>query len=198
MKTLKRVLFFIAGICLIIACSKSDHFWGDEPLGNTMKDDHGKPIEVTLPFKTEGDVIYTFIDIDNDFCGVHPGLSLMRVTASGSGIATHLGKVTVYADFCFDALTNIFGVPEPAIVRIVAANGDVLLIATVGQVGLREESDPPYVLEKWVAPFSYAGGTGRFEGASGEGKYIGYNYLEGDAYVCHTIFEGTLTMVKGK
>jgi len=26
MKTLKRILFFIAGICLLIACSKSDRF----------------------------------------------------------------------------------------------------------------------------------------------------------------------------
>ena len=30
MKTLKRILFFIASICLLIACSKSDQFSGDD------------------------------------------------------------------------------------------------------------------------------------------------------------------------
>jgi hypothetical protein len=30
MKTLKRILFFIAGICLLVACSKSDLFSGDD------------------------------------------------------------------------------------------------------------------------------------------------------------------------
>jgi hypothetical protein len=41
MKTLKRILFFIAGICLLIACSKSDNFWGgDDPFGNKSKNDH--------------------------------------------------------------------------------------------------------------------------------------------------------------
>jgi hypothetical protein len=31
MKTIKKVIFTVAGICLLIACSKSDRFWGDEP-----------------------------------------------------------------------------------------------------------------------------------------------------------------------
>lgn len=195
MKTLKRVLFYIAGICLIIACSKSDHFWGDEPLGNTMKNGKAEPVMVTVPFKMEGNVLYTFIGPDQSFCGDDP---YMRVTGNGPSIANHLGNVEFFADFCFDSSTNTFGVPEPALVRIVAANGDVLLISTVGQVNNREENDPPYILEKWVAPFSFAGGTGRFEGAAGEGKYIGYNFMDGEAYVCHAIFEGTLTMIKGK
>lgn len=195
MKTLKRILFIIAGICLIIACSKSDHFWGDEPLGNVYKGGNANPVMVTVPFKMEGDVLYTFVGPDQNFCGNDP---FLRVTASGPSIATHLGKVTFLADFCFDSSTNIFGVPEPALVRIVAANGDVLLITTRGQVSSREENDPPNVTEKWVALFSFAGGTGQFEGATGEGKYIGYNYMDGEAYFCHAIFEGTLITVKGK
>jgi hypothetical protein len=37
MKTLKRLLFFTAGICLLIACSKSDQFLGDDSFGNNLK-----------------------------------------------------------------------------------------------------------------------------------------------------------------
>ena len=196
MKTLKRILLIIAGICLIIACSKSDHFWGDEPLGYVYKVDNAKPIMVTVPFKMEGTLAYEKIEVDESFCG--EDYPIMRVIASGPSMATHLGKVNVIADFCSNFITGIFGVPNPALVKVVAGNGDVLLISTMGEVFLREEDDPPYVLEKWVAPFSFAGGTGRFEGATGEGKYIGYNYMNGEAYICHAIFEGTLTTVKGK
>lgn len=39
MKTLKKLLFFIAGICLLIACSKSDQYWGDDSFGNKSKND---------------------------------------------------------------------------------------------------------------------------------------------------------------
>jgi hypothetical protein len=39
MKTLKRILFFIASICLLIACSKSDSFWSHDSFGNKSKND---------------------------------------------------------------------------------------------------------------------------------------------------------------
>lgn len=37
MKTLKKILFFTAGICLLIACSKSDQYLGDDSFGNSFK-----------------------------------------------------------------------------------------------------------------------------------------------------------------
>ena len=40
MKTLKRLLFFIAGIYLLLACSKSDRLWGDDFTG--LKYSHEK------------------------------------------------------------------------------------------------------------------------------------------------------------
>lgn len=39
MKTLKRLFFFVTGICLLIACSKSDQYWGDDSFGNKSKND---------------------------------------------------------------------------------------------------------------------------------------------------------------
>jgi len=39
MKTLKRLLLVIAGICLVIACSKSDGFWGNDTSWEKSKND---------------------------------------------------------------------------------------------------------------------------------------------------------------
>ena len=41
---MKRLLFFFAAICLIVACSKSDNFWGDDSFGNTDKNCQKMPI----------------------------------------------------------------------------------------------------------------------------------------------------------
>ncbi len=38
MKHLKRFLFLIADVCLLIACSKSDDFMGNDSYGNNLKD----------------------------------------------------------------------------------------------------------------------------------------------------------------
>jgi len=196
MKTLKRLLFFIAGICLIIACSKSDHFWGDESLGNTLKDGKAKPLTVTVPFKTNAFIYaYTAMYEDVSLCGALP---MMRIIGDGSGTATHLGNFTTHVEFCCNIETGVFGTPESTIGSFVAANGDELFYATWGQVNPRDENDPPYVLEKWDAPFLFTGGTGRFEGASGKGVYHGYNFLKDDVPFCNAVYEGTLTMVKGK
>jgi hypothetical protein len=41
MKNIKRLLFFFAAICLLIACSKSDNFWGgNDPFWSKSKNDH--------------------------------------------------------------------------------------------------------------------------------------------------------------
>lgn len=44
MKTLKGILFLIAGICLMIACSKSDQLSGDDLSGNSFKNGQNEPI----------------------------------------------------------------------------------------------------------------------------------------------------------
>jgi hypothetical protein len=185
MKILKRILFFIADICLIIACSKSDHFWGDEPLGNTMKGDNGKPIEVTVPFKTEFIYIYKSLNDEVPPCSAE---TPTRVIADGFGTATHLGKFTTHADFCVSMTAPGFEVPFTS---FISTNGDELWLTT-----WCESADEP-----WNAPFLFIGGTGRFKGASGKGFYKGYNYPDDDSPVglaCHAIFEGTLIMVKGE
>ena len=45
MKTLKRLLFFIAGIWLLIACSKSDGFWRNDSFVNNFKNDQNGSVK---------------------------------------------------------------------------------------------------------------------------------------------------------
>jgi hypothetical protein len=44
MKNMKRLLFFFAAIGLLIACSKSDQFFGDDSYGDSFKNCQKKPI----------------------------------------------------------------------------------------------------------------------------------------------------------
>jgi len=55
MKTLKKLLFFIAGICLLIACSKSDGYWGNDSFGNKSKNDQNGSVK---NFKYESGTSY--------------------------------------------------------------------------------------------------------------------------------------------
>jgi hypothetical protein len=194
MKTLKRFLFFIVGIGLFIACSKSDHFWGDDPFGNTMKGDHGQPVMVTLPFKADLIGVYEVVEPDVN-CGYSEENPFMyHVIVTANGTATHLGKTYAYFDFCCDFATGVYG---PAEIYIIAANGDKLFLSGEGQVlEGRLDYHPDYVISYWKDPMIVMGGTGSFEGATGTIMSDDYNSSE-DPY-SHHHWKGTITMVKGK
>ena len=53
MKTLKNLFLFMAVLGLLVSCSKSDHFWGDDPLGNTEKGGPNASVMVTVPLKAD-------------------------------------------------------------------------------------------------------------------------------------------------
>ena len=189
MKTMRKLLFFIAGIGLLVACSKSDHFWGDEPLGRTTDPE---AVMVTMPFKVDYLGNYTSMEV-TDGCGVYPA---MRVVVDGTGTGTHVGNSTVHFDFCCNLETGVYGFGVPT-EYIVAANGDILYISCEGQVmGGRLPEHPDYVNSYWKDPFVILGGTGRFKGATGGGMTDDYN-SDLDPY-SHHHWTGTITMVKGK
>ena len=80
---------------------------------------------------------------------------------------------------------------------MVAANGDILYISGEGFViDGRLDDHPEYVISYWRDPFVILGGTGRFEGATGEGWTDDYNSSEDPN--SHHNWTGTITMVKGK
>ncbi len=199
MKTLKRVLFFIAGIGLLIACSKSDRFWGDDPLGNTMKNGPANPVEVTVPFKADfvGTYMYGGPMASCGEWNPEDGIMWGMVINEGGGTGTHLGKFTHYFEFCCNFLTGIYPGPTNHMVAyFTAANGDILHVSCAGQVLYgRLDYHPADVNSYFKDPFVIIGGTGRFEGASGSGYTDDYNR---DSYPENSFhhWRGTITLVK--
>jgi len=195
MKTLKRLLFFIVGIGLLIACSKSDHFWGDEPLGNTLKVGHAVPVMVTVPLKCNF-TVWDHTDDTDMSCGGFPNFFL---TMKGEGIISHLGKMTTVMTFCCDVTTGIYG---PTNITFVGSNGDELYgEIPIGYILPNEGDNSSYYQSYFNDPFIITGGTGRFEGAVGEGMTNAYVHdITDPDDIWHTDFfsTGTITMVKGK
>lgn len=110
--------------------------------------------------------------VPNPECGEFPRLLNTQV---GEGEATHLGRFSVVITFCVDVtdvlddgtLTAGESLPyDNGFGILTAANGDVLYLEISGTV---LPSDHPDYDFEFHDPFHFTGGTGRFEGATGEG-----------------------------
>ena len=187
MKNLKKILFFIVGIGLMISCLE-DPDWGYL----SMKDNY--PIIVTLPVDASFSCNYLETFVDLNLCGSSP---MMRVLAEGSGTGVSLGDFTIYWDYCCDIETCCFNNSGSIVATLVAANGDELFISSWGIMSLPDESDPPDIIKKWDAPVLFKGGTGLYKGASGEGIFNGqiYNHKDGEPQYGGS-FTGILTTIK--
>ena len=179
----------MAVISLVAGCNKTDEFFVNETpeLKNAQ-------IEVTVPF--EADFVGNYLPtsgVDIDMCGNYP---MIRIFNEGGGTGTHLGKFTHYFDFCVNNETGEypFGHLEA---YFVAANGDKLFVSVAGQV-LNGKLDyhPDDVNSYFKDPFLILGGTGRFEGATGEGWTDDYNR---DSYPENSFhhWTGTISLKKG-
>lgn len=84
---------------------------------------------------------------------------ILKVDASGSGNATHLGTFTVSYHDVVDLIT----LTGPDSLTFVAANGDSLFADGTGKA---TPTETPNVL-RIVETFAITGGTGRFAGATG-------------------------------
>ena len=139
---------------------------------------HKNKGERSLPFKAE---FYTKrnYDVVIGTCNEDPYLEYNYQL--GEGTATHLGKITAELFFCGNGLDykNGEGV-------FVAANGDELYVTApapdeIGHVLPLPYVDPLYEFY-FQDPFTFVGGTGRFEGASGGGFMDSYVdlFVDGD------------------
>ena len=79
------------------------------------------------------------------------------VDASGSGLATHLGKFSVTYEFEVN-LDTFFGVGSYV---FIAANGDNIFTEVEGQGTVPTEDGTSFIIETHII----TGGTGRFDGA---------------------------------
>ncbi len=190
MKTFLKIFFFATLTGLLTGCNKTGEFFENE-----TPELKKAQVEVTVPFKADfvGNYLPTS-GVDVEMCGDYP---MIRIFNEGGGTGTHLGKFTHYFDFCVNNETGEypFGHIEA---YFVAANGDKLFVSVAGQV-LNGKLDyhPEDVNSYFKDPFVILGGTGKFEGATGNGWTDDYNR---DSYPDNSFhhWTGEITLVKGK
>jgi hypothetical protein len=114
-----------------------------------------------IPFKTSSYAFHGVAAVVEPGCN-GPGESRRYLTGEGS--ATHLGSYTVGLNFCARA----GGTLEDGVGTFVAANGDLLQFTFEGTSAF----EPPFTL-RFTSYAVFTGGTGRFDGASGEAEVTG-------------------------
>ena len=192
MKTLIRFVCCAACIALFATCQKADQVM-DDLSGVQLK--QAQPITVTLPLTVEGYTFFKSISDDPDECGVYP---IQKVVVEGPMNGNQLGRFIFQTTFCNNVETGEILSGTGA---FIAANGDLLFPVTneMTPVLPADENDPPYYAQKWDGKGIFTGGTGRFEGASGEYIMHGYNSNRpGEENMSFHYWTGTITMVKGK
>ncbi|WP_340114002.1 hypothetical protein [Maribellus mangrovi] len=200
MKTFSKLLFVVFSVLIVMACSKSsdDLLNVDLKSGNLGADKIHETKTVTVPFKADFTVWHAAPTGSGEPCDM-PN-AIFRETMKGSGEITHLGEITTWMTFC---VFSDFSYAFTELGYFVAANGDSLFInIPEGQI-IPGGSD----LEGYSGYFNdtmyFAGGTGRFEGASGYALTNAYpvfdnSETEEDEFFTDFFSEGILTLVKGK
>lgn len=117
--------------------------------------------------------------------GVPQSPTTLIVTGTAVGTATYLGRYTM----TFTALVDLTAGTGLGQSIFVAANGDRLFTTSSGQVTLTAE---PGVLSI-TDSFSITGGTGRFEGATG--NFSGVRLLNAATGISSGSFDGTINLV---
>lgn len=195
MKTHVKLLFMMAVISLVASCDKT----GDLVSDGQAELKRAQPITVTVPFEAHMLGTVTNIDPENPECDGY----YCQVTVETKGTATHMGKVHTTLIFC------ALGPDDPNIpgedhiftgcqAELVAANGDKLFIEGEGGSVItgRTEDHPEYVVDYFKYKIFIRGGTGKFEGASGELQADDYD-TNLNEYSVHNWY-GEITLVKGK
>ncbi len=189
MKTLIKCVFIVAGICLLMTCSKTDEYLNNNQDDNALK---SATKTVTVPFKANFSV-WDHSDNTNNSCGGKP---VFFLTMEGFGPATHLGKMTTRMTFCCNTETGYYYNTTGS---FVGANGDILFFEIPeGQIIVNEQDNSYYYQTRFNDRIIFTGGTGRFEGATGEAFTNAYVHDGTDEWRTDFFSTGTLTLLKGK
>lgn len=151
---------------------------------------------VTVPFSARFFTVGAGL-LPDESCGPFP---VLLNTQEGYGEATHLGRFSVRITFCMDVtdildgeLTEGESLPYwNGVGTMTAANGDELFFTIAGAV---VPSDHPDFDFEFSDPFHFAGGTGRFSGATGGGVT---NSLVVQGVRTQHVWPGSLTLPRGK
>ncbi len=159
-KTLVAAFAFAAGTLLVAPLSAGDQHMQERAF-------FGESAGMLLPFNFNPDDIAAR-------CTEAPEGKVAWAIASfaGTGIGTHLGRHTIYAEHC--SYRPVFGPPDGTYgqgrITITAANGDVLLAEY--ENGTSYEEAPGLIVFMDEVTF-VDGGTGRFTFASGSASELG-------------------------
>ncbi len=190
MKTLVKIFFLMAVISLVAGCNKTDEFFENDSI--ELKS--AQPHEVSVPFKADF-TVWNFTDYTDRNCGEPP---IFTLTMKGRGNINHMGKITTEFTFCCNTSNGSYWDTN---CKFVAANGDELY-ATIptGQILPNDDENSDYYQTYFNDKMFFTGGTGRFEGASGEAMTNAFVHNDPVPENWHTDFFGTgvLTLVKGK
>jgi hypothetical protein len=153
---------------------------------------------VAVPFKADLSV-WDHSDYSDTRCGGFPALYL---TMRGSGEITHLGRITTEMTFCCNVLSGRYWDTD---VVFVAANGDELYgEIPEGWIVPNPGEDSDYYQTMFDDPGVFTGGTGRFQGASGEWMTNAWVHDDADGpegpdeWRTDFFSTGTLILEKGK
>lgn len=146
-----------------------------------------KPNENELAIKGSGEGILTQTPISG---------TSWSVTVHGTGNVTHLGKVTVDISYGEVNLSsngdNLEPGPPTGTGLITTPNGDKLF----GTFRFLGSPTPKPGLLAIAGTFVITGGTGKYEGATGRGLYVGTGYVPTNEITTQIV--GTLSLPKKK
>ena len=148
---------------------------------------------VTKAFEAEfiGDYMYAGPDtLPNPKCtdSIYP----WRVIVDCMGTSDLLGDIEVHFDFCAHWESGRYG---NSYAYFLDKGNDTLFVSCEGNViDGKEEDHPSFVTSYWKDDFEILGGTGKFEGATGNGKTDDYNSSEDPN--SHHHWKGNITMIK--
>jgi hypothetical protein len=157
-----RVFRIILPVLLLFALGSPAVSAGNDPVNKQV------PIRGTVVGVDTIDFAAT--DCELDF--VPSGWLPYRFTTEGTGNVSHLGKVAFVLDNCsaINPATFTEGIIGYGTITFTAANGDVLVIE---HEGTTKETGPGEFTANYLWQILGDEGTGRFEGATGNGTSIG-------------------------
>ena len=150
---MKKFFSLLIGVIFLATACQKDNLVNENDLSVISHEKAGKPVTKTIKFF---EVSGTFqFDYNSGVCD--PGVPY--ATLEGDGNASHIGHYTVLNYGCYDGESVINGI-------ITAANGDEIH-TYVESAELDEDTGI------WYYHYVIDGGTGRFDGASGDVDLFG-------------------------
>lgn len=186
---MKRFSIYFAVLFLftILGCSNQGTL---NPIPGSTGEEAGSPVDATSRFNKivphKGNIFFypTAVNPTGDPL-------IVRISYEGEGNASHFGHFTETGEYLLhsDANGTPLFISDVTATRF-TANGDQVFLANVtGVISLTGDPEHPLILE---GDFNYDGGTGRFEGVSGNLHWRAIGNPDGSAL---SNFEGTISTV---